>query len=180
MTKQLKTIFILLILPILLIQCKKFDEYTKFEMEYEESVVIPSSTNQLLPFNLFTPAIETNSESTFEVNDTRKDLVESIQLTALTLTITEPGNGNFNFLESIEVYISADGLEETKVAWKNSVPANSANELSLETTELNLEAYIKKDQFSLRVKTITDELLSKDYHIDIKTTLFVDAKILGQ
>ena len=178
--KKLKALLLLSTILMVLAQCKKFDEYTKFEMEYEESVVIPSSTSKLLPFNLFTPKIETNSESTFEVNDTRKDLVESIQLTNITLTITDPDNANFSFLESIEVYLSAEGLDEIKVAWEDPVPEDTGNELVLETTDMNLEAYIKKDEFKLRLKTVTDELLSKDYHIDVHATLFVDAKILGQ
>lgn len=174
------SIMLLSILLIFSAGCKKFDEYTKFEIGYNESIIIPSSTSTLLPFNLFTPEIETNSESKFEVNNTRKDLVEDIRLTELTLNITKPEDGSFNFLESIEVYLSAKGLDELKVAWKNEIPNETGNKLLLETSDKNLEAYIKKDELSLRVKTITDQLLSEDYYIDIKTTFFVDAKLLGQ
>ena len=63
--------------------CDKLDELTKFDMEYSQRATIPSSAGIDLPFDVFTPEMETNSESTFEVNDTRKDLIEEIKLTEL-------------------------------------------------------------------------------------------------
>jgi len=85
-------------------------------MEYSQRATIPSSTGINLPFDIFTPEMETNSESKFSVNDTRKDLIEEITLTELELVIISPDTADFSFLNSIEVYISADGLEEIQIA----------------------------------------------------------------
>lgn len=159
--------------------CKKIDKLTQFEMEFNETVVIPSSTGINLPFNILTPDVETNSESTFEVNDTRKDLVEEIKLTTLTLTLTSPSNADFSFLKSVNIYISAEGITEAKIAWKDNVPSD-ISVLNLEVTGVDLKEYIKKDKFSLRLNTETDEVLTSDHHIDIHSIFFVDAKILGQ
>lgn len=148
-------------------------------MDYSSSVTIPNSTGLELPFNLLTPDIETNSESEFAVNDTRKDLVEEIKLTKLILTITSPENQTFSFLESIVIYISASGLDEVEVASLNKVPASPGKRLTLETTHQDLKEYIKKDKFVLRVKTVTDEFITKDVDIDIASSFFVNAKILG-
>ena len=129
--------------------CDKLDELTKFDMEYSQRATIPSSAGIDLPFDVFTPEMETNSESTFAVNDTRKDL------------------------------IAADDLEEIRIAYLEEVPEDAGNVITLDTSDADLKEYIKKDQFSLRLNTVTDELMSTDHELEVNSTFFVDAKILG-
>lgn len=160
--------------------CKKVDELTKFDMDYNTTVVIPSSSGINLPFNVISPSMSTNSEATFEVNDTRKDLIEEILLKKLELRVDSPNGGDFGFLESVEIYINAQDLNELKIAWYDNVPQNQGNTLEIFTTEADLKEYVKKDNFTLRVKTVTDEVIASDYHINIYSQFFVDAKILGQ
>ena len=100
-------------------------------MDFNNEIVIPSSTGISLPINLLTPELETNSESTFEVNDTRKDLIEEIRLTSLILTLNAPDNADFSFLESISVYMNAQDLPEVEIAWEDDVPDNAGNQISL-------------------------------------------------
>lgn len=160
--------------------CKKVDELTKFNMDYNTSVVIPSSAGINLPFNVFSPSITSNSQATFEVNDTRKDLIEEILLKKLELRVDAPNGGDFSFLESIEIYINAQDLSELKVAWYNNVPDTQGSTLEIFTTDVDLKDYIKKDNFTLRVMTVTDEVITSDYEINVYSQFFVDAKILGQ
>ena len=157
--------------------CKDLDKLTQFNMEFNQSFVIPSSTGINLPFNILTPDLETNSASTFAINNTRKDLVQEIKLTKLDLTVTSPANADFSFLKSISVFISADGLSEIKIAWKDNVPSDAGTILSLEVTGVDLKEYIKKDKFAFRLNTVTDELLTSDYHIDATSVFFVNAKV---
>jgi hypothetical protein len=164
---------------MMFINCDKLDELTKFEIEYSQRATIPSSTGVNLPFDVFTPEMETNSESKFAVNDTRKDLIEEINLTELELIIISPDNADFSFLNSIEVFISAENLEEIQIASLNEVPENVGNKITLNTSDIDLKEYIKKDEFSLRLKTVTDELISTDHELEVNSTFFVDAKILG-
>ncbi|MCK0188851.1 hypothetical protein [Arenibacter sp. F20364] len=175
----MKKCFLFFIVFALFISCDKLDELTKFEMDFDQTVVIPSSTGVDLPFDVFTPETETNSSSEFEVNDTRKDLIEEIVLKKLIMTVDVPEGEDFSFLESIIIYMSADDLPEIKIAWNEEVSANAGEELALVTTTEDLKEYIKKDTYTLRLKTITDEFLSSDYEINVATTFFVDAKILG-
>ena len=174
-----KIAFFLLIFIVSFVSCDKLDELTKFDMEYNQRVTIPSSTGIDLPFDVYTPETETNSESKFEVNDTRKDLIEEIKLTELELVIISPTDADFSFLNSIEVFISAEGLDEVKIASQPEVPENAGKTLNLETMDIDLKEYIKKDEFSLRLNTVTDELISSDHELQVNSTFFVDAKILG-
>lgn len=159
--------------------CKEVDKLTQFNMDYDESVTIPSSIGINLPFNLFTPPITTNSTKSFEVNDTRKDLIEQIILKEMTLSISSPSGKDFSFLKSIEIYMSADGLDEIKVAWKDNIDNSVGNSIALETSSSDLQEYIKKDEINLKVTTVTDELILTDYEVNIHSNFFVDAKILG-
>ena len=176
--KYMHRLFFLFIAITTFIACDKVDELTKFNLEYDSSVTIPASAGVDLPFDVFTPEMETNSESQFEVNDTRKDLIEEIKLTELQLTVASPEGEDFSFLNSIEVYISAEGLEEIKIA-EEQVAEDAGNVLDVDVLDRDLKEYIKKDNFNLRLNTVTDEVLKSNHEIDVKSTFFVDAKILG-
>lgn len=159
--------------------CDKVDELTKFNMDYQTEVVIPSSTGVSLPFNVISPEVETDSEAEFAINDTRKDLIEDIRLRELNLRIKAPEGEDFSFLESLTIYISAEGLEETEVAFISDIPESVGDVLDLETVDVDIQEYIKADSFSLRLNTVTDEILTSDHTLEVNAVFFVDAKILG-
>ena len=170
---------ILLFTSLIIPGCNMLDKLTQFEIEYNETIVIPATLGIDTPVNVQTPDIETNSASSFEVNDTRKDLIESIILTQMDMTITSPSDETFSFLESIAVYISADSLDEIEIAWNEDISDSIGDTLDLETTDVDLKEYIKKDSFNLRVKTVIDEVIDSTCSIDLHTVFFVDAEILG-
>jgi hypothetical protein len=159
--------------------CKQLDKLTQFSLEYNESMVISSMIGMNLPFNIATPKIKTNSTEAFAINDTRKDLIEDIKLEALALNISDPADADFSFLQSIEIYISAEGLEEILVAWKYEIDDSSGNSLELETANEDLSSFIIQDEFTLKFTTVTDKLILSDHHVEVNARFFVDAKILG-
>ncbi len=154
------------------------NKYTQFDMEFTSSITVPSSSGISLPFDLFSPDVTTNSSSTFGSNNTNKELIQEIKLTKMTLDITQPGDRDFDFLEEIHIYISADGLSEVEIAFKTTIPEN-VDFLELDVNENDLKEYIKKDDFKLRVKTTTDEFLNNDVDIDVYTKFAIDAEVLG-
>lgn len=175
----MKLNILIISLAFILFGCKKFDKLTQFYVTFDETAVVPATAGVNFPFNILTPDVETNSESTFEVNDTRKDLIEEIILTTLDLTISSPSDADFSFLEFLSVYIKADGLDEVKIAWKETIP-QTTKVLKLDLTGADLKEYIKSDKFTLRLNTKTDETINSDHHIKIHSAFYVDAKVLGQ
>lgn len=174
-------LYVSVVLVAVLFQgCEAISRLTQFHMDYSTSVVVPASTGVNLPFNLMTPKIESNAESAMAVNDTRKDMVEEVSLSSLKLTLTSPSNEDFSFLESISIYINAEGMTETKVAWKDNVSATASSVLELDVTGVDLKEFILKDEFSLRVHVVTDEFLASEHQIKVDARFFIDAKILGQ
>jgi hypothetical protein len=159
--------------------CDKVDELTHFNMDYNEDMTIPATFGIDIPIDIWTPDIPTNSTSTFESNNTHKDLIEEIVLKKMNLTIKSPESSTWDFLKKIEIYISADGLEEKKIAWLEDIPKSGLKSIDLNVSPDDLKEYIKKDEYKLRTKTVTRELISHDTQVEIKSTFFVDAKILG-
>jgi len=178
--KNINILIGLIVIVISVAGCNKIDEWTQFDIEYNKNVTIPATTGINLPINIPTPPISTNSKSEFEVNNTAKKLVEKINLKTLKLTITSPADADFSFLKSMEVYISAEGMSETKIAWKDNIPNNIGNVIELDVSNTNLKDYILKDEIKLRLKTVTDKILGKDHTINVHSVFFVDARILGQ
>ena len=175
----MKNIIFLLITVAVLSGCEKLDKLTQFDMNFDTSIDIPATVGVNLPFNIITPDITTNSESSFESNETNKDLIEKITLKTMEMTVSKPDGEDFSFLKSIEITIKADSLDDKKIAWLNDIPANAGSTITLETTPDDLKEYIKKDSYKLDIKTTTDEILTQDYTIDIHNVFFVDAKIFG-
>ena len=158
--------------------CEKLDEFTQFELTYTSSITVENGFSLNLPLDILTPEMTTNAESEFAVNDTRKDLVEEILLTELNLKVTAPDEQRLDFLNSIHVYINADGLSELEIAFKDPVPEDVGDTLTLDINENNLREYIIKDSFTLRVEVVTDQITGNDVDIDIESTFFVDAKLI--
>lgn len=159
--------------------CKKLDKFTQFNIDYTESVTIPANSIVDIPIDIKTPAIETNSESTFKSKDTKADLIESIYLRKMELNLLSPPDGDLSFLNSVSIYISADGLNEVRIAWAENIPDDLGAYLELETTDEDLKAFIKKDTYTLRVKVLTDKVISEDHEINVHSRFLVDAKVLG-
>jgi hypothetical protein len=70
--------------------------------------------------------METNSESKFEINKTSIDRIESIEVSALKLTVKSPAGEDFSFLKSIEIYIDGDKLSEKKLLATTMYPVRLA------------------------------------------------------
>ena len=174
-----KITVVLLGLLLLTFSCKEVDKLTQFNMDYTSSITIPATFGIDIPIDIWTPNIPTNSETEFESNNTAKNLIEEIVMTKMSMTISSPANANFDFLKEIEIYISADGIAEKRVAWLTDIPQSGLKTIELETSSDDLKEYIKADKYKLNTKTVTRQFISHDTDIEIKNTFYVDAKILG-
>ena len=177
MTKKLFP-FIAITAILFTVACKKVNDLLTFQVGYTSKVSIPATSSINLPFDLFTPSITTNSETEFSSRNTNKNLIDKITLNQMKLTITSPTDQRFDFLSSVEVYIQADGLGELKIAESINIPDNIGNVLALTVAGNDIAPYIKKDKFTLRVKTVTDKSTTRQINIDIFSEFQVKAKLL--
>jgi hypothetical protein len=166
---------LLIILPLFMFSCKK--KLTEFYIDYTSEATIPAAVPLSSPFNIWTPEQTTNSEFEFEVNNTNKERIRSIILKDLDLKITSPNNQTFGFLKDIDLYISAEGLSEKLLAYRYEISEDAGKEISCTVTNKDFQEYIKKDVFSIKIKTVTRELITNDVKLDIYTNFLVDAQL---
>jgi len=158
--------------------CRKWQKITEFTLSFSETVVIPASTAINLPFNVMSPPVATNFESEIAANDSRKDLIRTVVISAVTLQLTQPPGSDFNFLKSLRIFLKSEGLPEKEIAWKDPVPSGSGNTLSLDVSDEDLSDYIKREQLSLRVMTVSNRLLAADHSIEVTTQVKVRAGLI--
>jgi len=169
---------ILFILLFTFSGCKLIDELTHFDIDYNFTFTLPGGINYD-KLNIESNNIENDVESTFEINNTRKDLVERATLKKFNVTILEPTDGNFDFLNKIEIFVKTDVLEEKLIAWKDKIPNDIGNYLELETTNSDLKKYLTSDAIRVQLRTASSSPLTEDLLLDLRSTVEVDAKILG-
>jgi hypothetical protein len=171
---------ILFILIFIFYGCKMIDELTHFKIDYNYTFILPSFGGiNLDNLNVESNDLENDTESTFENNDTRRDLVERATLKKFNVTILEPIEAKFTFINKVEIFVKTDALEEKLIAWKENIPNDIGNYLELETTSSDLKKYLASDAIRARLKTTSSSPLMEDLLLDLKSTVEVDAKILG-
>lgn len=171
---------ILFILIFTFFGCKLIDELTHFDIDYNYTFTLQSYGGiNLDNLDIKSNDVDNSTESTFQNNDTRKDLVERATLKKMDVTILEPVDATYGFLNKVEIFLSTDDLAEKLIAWKDNIAANESNTLKLETTSSNLRKYLISDAIKVRLKTTSSEPLTEDLLLDLKSTVEVDAKILG-
>jgi hypothetical protein len=72
------------------------------------------------------------------------------------VSITDPVDEDFSFLENMTIYIQGDSLTEEKVASVSGIDA-MADSLTLDLEDVNLAEHLKSGSFIFRAEGLTDE-----------------------
>ena len=145
-----------------------------FTFSDETTVTIPSASPVETPFDIPTPEINSSAQQEFDNHNTNANLVKDVSLKEIELTITSPDGKTFSFLEDVSLFISTEGEDEVKIAYREDIPAD-AESIALETTDATLDPYIKAESYSLRTEATTKELLTKDVDVRINLDFEVTA-----
>lgn len=162
-----------------LFSCDKVDELTRFTISDDTEITVKAGVATLLPFDITTPPITSNAETELTMRNGNMDMIESLKMEEMRLNILSPQNRTFDFLKDMEMFIAADGLPERRIAFVFDVPETVTNVLRLTVEDLELEEYIKKGKYTIRVKITTDKVINEDIKVRIQSKYRVDAKILG-
>ena len=174
-----KTLIPVLLMALALTSCDALSNLTKFDMPLTSSVTIakiPAATTT--PVVISTPDIETNSTKFFTDNGISTDLIGKVTLKKMELTVTTPTTGNFNFLKSIDIYITATDLTKTKIATVSNVSAG-LTVVPLVVEDIDLKQFLLKEKVKMEFSVATDEAMTADYTIEVKPTFLIDMKVLG-
>lgn len=175
-----KKLFILIFISLFTLPgCKEISKLTKFDFPVSETFDIPASTALPILSSLSNSTVETNYQASFDQHNVSKNLVESITLKSLSITINSPENDDFSYLKSIEITMSADNLPDKKVAFKTSVPSNVGKTLVFDVNDtIDLKEYIFSGNIKLSIAATTTKSNSNE-NVTANAVFNVDAKILG-
>ncbi|GAB2962324.1 hypothetical protein GCM10027048_33510 [Hymenobacter coalescens] len=145
--------------------CEKVDKLLTFYIEDSQNIRVAGSG---LPIGSTLPiapvAVSTRSEERFKNEDTRADLVKDVSLNKLTLTITDPSTANFDFLESITLYISTDQNDRVPLASLASVP-QGVRVIELTSSGTKLDKYLKAASYTLTTEAKIRRAVSQDINL---------------
>lgn len=156
--------------------CNKVAKTTKFDLEFNGLAVIQDTFQVGLPYDIFTPSLATHSQSIFATKKTDNDHIESIRLTELDLSVSNPPGEVFEALDSIGIYMSAPGLAEVTLASKTNIFIYATTIEFEDFTTSDLQAYLKKDKILFRIRVYLDNQPAQNLTVNLHATFHVDAR----
>lgn len=175
--QKINLLTILFVLISIVGACKKEKRGINFNLYLDQSFIIQNGSPINLPISILLPDVTTNSTAQFEQNDTRAELINSIKLTTLDLQIEDPPSQDFSFLKDVEVFIKADNLPEIRLAYLFNNSSKSQS-ISLEIEDQDFADYLKKEQISLRVKTVVHKTFAYQIKFNAAMKFRVNASVI--
>lgn len=166
---------------ILFMGCSKIKDLANLgvDIPYSQTITLPDNvwdTTTLgplplsgVPISLPVQGEATNSATYISQYNTSTDKIVSLNLKSLNLTINQPAGANFDFLDSVSIYISATGLPNALLAYKGSI-AKGLTTVSLDTTNLDLKPYFLKDTMYLQTNAVFRQVPPSNASINLNST----------
>lgn len=160
--------------------CKKVKDLADISVNipYTQHVAIPPVAGYEFGFplpaggvNISLPAVSapTNSKAYLEQYHTNSDKVRRVALNSLSLELTTPPGQNFDFIDTVRLYISAPGHEEMLVAYKYGTIANTRVLTLTTNTDINLKDYFLEDTMTFRATMHINAVPAPGAEMDIKS-----------
>ncbi len=152
-----------------------------FEVQEEAQADIPGNPlggviDAVIPFGSFSEMNLSESQELKNQGVEPSD-IDSVRITSLTLTLTEPPGGDFTFLDSLEFFVEAEGEPRRRIADANSFVAGD-NTLSMHIEDVDLKPYAVKDSMSITTAA-SGSSPTEDTHIEAIIELEVDVDVSG-
>jgi len=169
--------------------CNKINQLADINVNipYNTQVTVPQVDGDTVGFPLPpggvavsfpTIAIATNSQQYIAEYNTSTDKILNVDLQSLALQILSPANQNFNFLDSVEIYISTKSLPEMLVAYAYNIPKGQTS-LNLTTeANVNLKTYFIQDTIIFRLNTHINAIPASGTQLNIASTFHLLANPL--
>ncbi|NQU31607.1 MAG: hypothetical protein HQ521_00085 [Bacteroidetes bacterium] len=138
--RKILTIFSAII--ITLSSCKKIDKLTNFYMDNTNTIAISSSDFASLNADIWSYEVENSITELCSNNNTNEESIKSISLDRFTVYISSPDPKTFDFIQSLEIFVNASGLEEKKIAWVQNNSKTGVKKLVLDISDDDIQDYI--------------------------------------
>ncbi len=157
--------------------CDKLKHLTDInkDIEYKETVDLPGipGGDTVVPAgglaaDLPAYSIATNSKQYLAEYNTDAKLVTHVKLKSLTATLLQPSSQNFNFLDTLRLYVSATGQPEKLAAYKYGI-AKGQNTIEMDVVDFNLKEYFLQDSMYFRINGHFNGIPDSTSKIELKS-----------
>tara|TARA_B110000046_G_scaffold104396_1_gene111845 strand:+ start:323 stop:841 length:519 start_codon:yes stop_codon:yes gene_type:complete len=169
----MKKILIFLPFLIFLASCNT-NEDTEFTIAYSEVFELPATFGIEYPTSTDLISIATESEDRFEENLTTSDRLNTARISNMQISLTGPTGSDLEFVDRINIFISANGLSEIKVA---SIDGATTNDVLLQADleVIDVKEYLKLPTILFRVEYSSDGFSNQNRECVLNVRLTVDA-----
>ena len=161
------------------IGCKKVKDLADISVDlpYTQQVTIPPVDGYTFGFPLPAGgaglpfpriAVPTNSKAYLEQYHTTSAKVIKVGLKSMVIELTSPPSQNFDFLDTVQLYISAPSQAEVLVAYKYGIPKGQTS-LILTASDVSLKDYFLQDTMYLRANMHVNAVPAPGAQMNIKS-----------
>jgi len=154
---------ILLLIVLLSFACRKIKNLANINVDipYSTQLTIPQVGDNTggIPvpgrgaaLNFPPVAVETNSKQYLAQYHTNEDNIRKVDLKKLSIQIITPPSQDFDFLDTVQLYIAAGNMPEVLVAYQYNIPDNATMLDFITITDINLKDYFLADTIRLRMR----------------------------
>jgi hypothetical protein len=151
------------------------------EVESDGRAMIPAGSvvDQLLGDLAFTgfDDIDVSQSQELENQGYTEDQIDSVHLESITLTISAPAGGDFDFLDQIAFFVEAEGEERVEIARLSPVPAGQT-ELDVPVADVELLPYVVAPAMTVTTEA-TGSAPDQDTTVDAHLVFDVDIDVSG-
>lgn len=162
-------------LSLLSIGCAPLVEFD-VDVDGEAVVQSGSALEQLLgDFPVFDSFMRFDVADTqeFRNHQTSKDHVEEARITRITLSVVEPEDATFDFLNEITFFVQSPSQPKEQVATK--IIPSGARTVDLDLRDIDVSPYVRDDTFSVTT-TASGRRPSRDVTVRAELTMHVKAR----
>lgn len=176
-----KTIGLMIMITLVIAAgCKKVKDLANISVNipYTQHVSIPNNTGYDYGFplpggglDIALPVVPvpTNSKAYLDQYHTNSDKLIKVDLNSLSLELTAPATQNFDFLDTVRLYISAPGQPEALVAYKYGVDKGMKALTLTANSDVNLKNYFLADTMYFRTGMHINAVPAPGAEMDIKS-----------
>ena len=183
---------VLVVMVFILPSCIKINPIANLDINvnipYSQQVTVPQVAGDTFGASLPAGSIAisfpsvgfaTNSQQYISQYNTSADKIQEVDLDSFAMQILSPSNQNFDFLDSVQLYISAPSQPEVLVAYNYNI-AKGKTTLNLNTiTTVNLKNYFIQDTMYLRINTHVNAIPATGTQLNTTTIFHMLANLLG-
>jgi len=166
---MIRYLYISLLCCLGLAGCKKdlIDEKVEFsetKFEYADQVSMVYEVPLTVGFDIPWFPITLGSNSSNGVDDPLANSIKDINLKNMSISIVDPPDETFYFLQDLVIYLSKDSLPEVELAHHYNVSDDVGNVLYMQPSNAGiLDAYVKSGDYNLRLKITTSNTLPTSF-----------------